>query len=268
MPDKNAEIKKDPVVIESWMFRKKEEIPSLIYSIFLLILLSLLLNQFESLFYLWFIGIFLIIFTAYIMNSTEKGTSLLITRDQLPEIFELFEKLSNKLGVKNVRLYIKQSPVYNAFAFGVFQKTIVLHSSLVDDFSKEELEFVLAHELGHIKAGHTVANAFIPKLPTLPFPFSIVNEILSGFYDRNCEYTCDRCAIAVTKNPVAGVKTILKLMAGKSVVNKADFSSLADQIRGSRDIGVWLAELVSTHPFPVKRINHMLKFSKEVLVKR
>lgn len=262
------EIKKDPLIIESWMFRKKEEIPSLVYSIFLLGLLSVLLDQFGTLLFWTFFGIFIIIFTTYIKNSREKAASLLITRDQLPEIYELFEKLSNKLGIKNVRLYIKYSPDYNAFAFGVFQKAIVLHSALVDDFSKEELEFVLAHELGHIKAGHTVANAFIPKLPNLPFPFSIINDILSGFYDRNCEYTCDRCAVAVTKNPIAGVKTILKLMAGKSVVEKADFSSLADQIRGSRDFGVWLAELVTTHPFPVKRINHILKFSKEVLLKR
>jgi Zn-dependent protease with chaperone function len=268
MPENNPEKYKspEPKIIEAWMFRKKEELPSLLYALYLLAFIIILFNSFGNFTYLWLTGIFITCLGIYIFNNTLRGMSLRVTRDQLPELYEPFEKMCQKLGLKNVNLYVIQNPAYNAFAFGILQKSVVFHSSLIDDFSQDEVEWVMAHELGHIKAGHTLLNAFIPRIP--PSPISFIPEIVFGFYNRNAEYTCDRCAVAVTKNPVAGVKATLKLIAGSKIAKKIDYSTFAEQIRGARDFGVWFAELQASHPFGTKRINHILQFSKEVLIKK
>jgi len=268
MPENNPEKYKspEPEIIEAWMFRKKEELPSLLYSLYLLAFVVIISKTYSDFFYLWVGGILLFIIGSYLMNNSQRGRSLRVTHDQLPEIYEPFEKMCKKLGLKNVNLYITQNPVYNAFSFGIVQKSVVFHSSLIDDFTQEEIEWVMAHELGHIKAGHTVLGVFIPRIP--PSLFSFIPEIFFGFYHRNAEYTCDRCAVAVTKNPVAGVKATLKLIAGSKVAKRIDYSTFANQIRDARDFGVWLAELQASHPFGTKRINHILQFSKEVLIKK
>lgn len=268
MADSNPEKYKsvEPEIIEAWMFRKKEELPSLLYALYLLSFFIILSNSFGNFIVFWLVGILFICLSIYTSNNSLRGRSLKINKDQLPELYLPFEKMCLQLNLKNVNLYVTQNPVYNAFAFGILQKSVVFHSSLIDDFTQEEVEWVMAHELGHIKAGHTLLSAFIPRIP--PSPFTFISEAIFGFYHRNAEYTCDRCAVALTKNPVSGVKATLKLIAGSKVAKRIDYSTFADQIRSARDFGVWFAELQASHPFGTKRINHILLFSKEVLIKK
>lgn len=266
MPESNTpQLKQDPKIIQTWMFRKWQEFPSLTFIFVFGAVVSLAIGIFTEFIIYWFLGVFLAMFAVYMMNSSLKSSSLMLSKDQFPRIFEIFERVCYKLGANpnHIRLYIKQSPVYNAFALGIIQKAVILHSSLVDDFTDEELEVVIAHEVAHIVSGHTVFLAFIPR-QDIPFL-----ELVTGFYSRNCEYTCDRAAVAVTKNVVSCVTAMLKLCAGAKVSKSIDYTSFGDQIKMAQyDIGVFLAELSSSHPVPVKRIKAILNFAKNHLEKR
>src|SRR5580692_4156762 len=76
-----------------------------------------------------------------------------VTREQLPQAYEAVERLTQKIGIPMPKIYVIPTESPNAFATGrnpQHASIAVTHGilSLLDD---EELEGVLAHELGHVK---------------------------------------------------------------------------------------------------------------------
>jgi len=76
-----------------------------------------------------------------------------VTREQLPRVYNVVERLSAKQGLPMPKIYVIPSESPNAFATGRNPKhasVAVTHGilALLDD---EELEGVLAHELGHVR---------------------------------------------------------------------------------------------------------------------
>src|SRR5579864_7362431 len=76
-----------------------------------------------------------------------------VTREQLPRAYEVVERLTAKEGLPMPKIYVLPTESPNAFATGRNPKhasVAVTHGilGLLDD---EELEGVLAHELGHVK---------------------------------------------------------------------------------------------------------------------
>lgn len=75
-----------------------------------------------------------------------------LSRQEAPEIYNLLENLCISRGVAMPRLYIIESPVLNAYASGISERSyaITLTRGIVDALGKEELEAVIGHELTHI----------------------------------------------------------------------------------------------------------------------
>jgi heat shock protein HtpX len=76
-----------------------------------------------------------------------------VTREQLPRAYEVVERLTAKEGLPMPKMYVLPTESPNAFATGrnpQHASVAVTHGilQLLDD---EELEGVLAHELGHVK---------------------------------------------------------------------------------------------------------------------
>jgi heat shock protein HtpX len=76
-----------------------------------------------------------------------------VTREQLPRVYQVVERLSAKQGLPMPSVYVIPSESPNAFATGrnpQHASVAVTHGilNLLDD---EELEGVLAHELGHVR---------------------------------------------------------------------------------------------------------------------
>lgn len=73
-------------------------------------------------------------------------------RSETPEIYNILENLCISRGLTMPKLFIIDSPVLNAYASGINQKTyaITLTTGLIEKLEKDELETVIAHELTHI----------------------------------------------------------------------------------------------------------------------
>ena len=76
-----------------------------------------------------------------------------VTREQLPRAYQVVERLAAKDGIPVPKIYVIPTESPNAFATGrnpQHASVAVTHGilGLLDD---EELEGVLAHELGHVK---------------------------------------------------------------------------------------------------------------------
>ena len=58
-------------------------------------------------------------------------------------------------------LFVSQTPIANAGAFGVEEPFIIINSAAVDLLEPEELETVLAHEVGHVASEHVLYRTIL-----------------------------------------------------------------------------------------------------------
>lgn len=184
-----------------------------------------------------------------------------IGQNQFPLVYSTVEALCVKMEIKQMPdIYVIQSGgVLNAFASRFFGRNMVVVYSeifdLVEQGAEEELNFVLAHELAHIKRNHIGKMMFI--LPSMWIPG------IAEMYLRACEYTCDRYAAYYTGNYTASKNSLTILAIGKTMYGKVNRAEYLEQINNEKGFFVWLAEVLSTHPPLPKRINEISSFFGE-----
>ena len=76
-----------------------------------------------------------------------------VTREQLPEIYEIVERLTRKEGMPMPRIYLIPSETPNAFATGRNPEhaALAVTEGILRILDRRQLEGVLAHELAHVK---------------------------------------------------------------------------------------------------------------------
>lgn len=194
--------------------------------------------------YVALIGFFLLIaqiaFVAHL-----RGSAVRLGPEQMPELHERVTRLSQRIGLARVPdAYVMQAGgTLNAFATKFFRTNfIVLFSELLDACGENDAarDFIVAHELGHLHAGHLRWRWLL--LPGIAFPF------LGTAYSRACEYTCDRYGQAANANDERALDGLCILAAGgregPRVNRRALVAQRQDLDRVLMKIGQWL----STHP--------------------
>src|SRR5919199_1530487 len=84
------------------------------------------------------------------------ASAVKVTPQQCPDLHAKLQVACTTLGVDMPELFVQQSPIVNAFTGGVERPVIVLHSSLIERLTDEEVLAVVAHEVGHIHAEHVL----------------------------------------------------------------------------------------------------------------
>ena len=103
-------------------------------------------------------------------------------------------------------LYVSQTPVFNAGAYGVDAPFIVLHSAALELLDDDEVRVLLAHELGHVISGHAfyrtiaailflVSASALPGSPASPC-CRFASRFSSGRANRSCRVTAPACSVA------------------------------------------------------------------------
>jgi heat shock protein HtpX len=85
---------------------------------------------------------------ALMMNRAQP-----VTREQLPRVYRVVENLTQRVGLPMPRIYVIPSDSPNAFATGrnPSHAAVAVTQGILDLLDDEELEGVLAHELGHVR---------------------------------------------------------------------------------------------------------------------
>ena len=75
-----------------------------------------------------------------------------VTREQLPRAYNIVERLTQKMGIPMPKLYVIPTDSPNAFATGRNPQhaSVAVTHGILNLLTDEELEGVLAHELGHV----------------------------------------------------------------------------------------------------------------------
>ena len=141
--------------------------------------------------------------------------------------------------------------VLNAFATRfVGRNYVVIYSEIFDLIHEErtdELSFIIAHELGHVKRNHILKRLLL--FPSFIVPF------LGAAYSRACEYTCDNIGNALSPN---GSKNgLMILAAGKKSFKKVNMDEYLELAEDETGFWKWFAEKVSSHPNLPKRIENV-----------
>ncbi len=210
--------------------------------------------------------------TEEFMFLNNIAASVLVGEQQLPHIYKLLVEACQILDVEVPQLYLKQHPAPNAYTMAVRGKKpfIVVHTSLVDLLTLEELQAVIAHELGHLKCEHgvylTLANLIV--LATGGLVPGVGTAIAQGLQSqmlqwvRCAEFSCDRAALLVSQDPKTVISVLMKLSGGSPqlapLLNVDAFLAQARAYEGvsSDSLGKILALSQTeqlTHPVPVLR---------------
>lgn len=118
-------------------------------------------------------------------------------------------------------LYVSQTPLFNAGAYGVDDPFIVVHTAALELLSEEELRVLLAHEMGHVVSGHAFYRTIAAIL--LSISFSAL-PILAGIallpirlaileWSRKSELSADRAGLLGSQD-IEGSQRLLMKMAG------------------------------------------------------
>jgi len=76
-----------------------------------------------------------------------------VTREQLPEVYDIVERLTRKAGIPMPRIYVIPSDTPNAFATGrsPSHAAVAVTEGILRLLNARQLEGVLAHELSHVR---------------------------------------------------------------------------------------------------------------------
>lgn len=204
------------------------------------------------------------------------GGRVRIGPQQLPDLYALFRGCVSRAGVRpEPELFLESGPI-NAYTFGADRPFIVLSSAALTQLSRPELEFVLGHELGHIRFRHvlymTLARV-LPRLATqLPFGAAIAKGIDLALSDwqRKAELSADRMGLLVCQEPDAALRVMVKLSGFPPALypqlNVEAFLAQYDDFKAiDGDVGGLLAKALRSaeqdHPFTVVRAHEIQQWA-------
>src|SRR5690348_5642679 len=212
-----------------------------------------------------------------------------VSREDLPRAYAAVERLTQKIGIPMPKMYVIPTESPNAFATGRSPRhaSVAVTHGILQLLNDEELEGVLAHELGHVRnrdiltssIAATLAGA-ITILARMAFWFGLgggdrrereggglIMMLLAPFaamliqlwVSRTREYEADASGAHLTGNPYALASALEKIStASRQVPLIASPSSAHLFIVQPLVGGDMLANLFSTHPPIKKRIERLI----------
>ena len=186
---------------------------------------------------------------------------------QFPKLHERYQEVLATLDApKHYELFVSQTPIVNAGAYGMEKPFIVLNSGSLILLDEEEQTFLLGHEVGHILSGHVLyrtMTVLLYQLAQLGFPIvglaarAVLMALLE--WGRKAELSCDRAGLLAVQHPEASLRSFMKLAGGGNPkdTNLNEFLVQADEYRQSGDVADIVFKVLNllgtTHPFHVLR---------------
>ncbi len=186
----------------------------------------------------------------------ERSTSVRIGPDQFPEVWARIEHYAGRFGLDVVpdAWLVQEGGALNAFASKHGRRNFIRINADVFEVGTtsigprvkdpQALDFIIAHELGHVAARHTT------YWYALLFSFIAYLPLLGSALSRAKEYTADNLAHAVVPD---GDRGIVLLSSGKYLYPMVDGRAIAARA-SDRDVFVWVWNALSTHPIQTKRL--------------
>lgn len=214
-----------------------------------------------------------------------------IQKEQNPRLYRTVENIAITTGMPMPKVYIINDPAPNAFATGRDPKhgAIAVTSGLLDIMDDQELEGVIAHEMGHVQNydirvsmivfGLVVAIGFVADILLRMSFFArnsrdnnnpvvlifgliaiivapLVATLVQLAISRQREYLADATGALTTRNPEGLARALQKLGEYGAPIRRKS-TSMAHMWIADPDKPGLVARLFSTHPPIPERIERL-----------
>jgi Zn-dependent protease with chaperone function len=191
------------------------------------------------------------------------GNAFRVQNGRYAKLKTMVEDVAQDLKMPYVDVFIAQDPYLNAFAIGYTHPfTIVLHSAIVEQLDDKELRAVLCHEMGHIKYKHTMISAYTTPLTQLIPIIGPITGWFFGYWSRRAELTCDRLALAYTRDPHTVITALIKIHVGPKFAEYMQEEGVLYQARVGKGAMRAMAQSLSSHPYLVTRVKEVIKYAE------
>jgi heat shock protein HtpX len=216
-----------------------------------------------------------------------------VTREQLPRAYGAVERLTQKIGIPMPKMYVIPTESPNAFATGRNPQhaSVAVTHGILGLLNDEELEGVLAHELGHVNNRDILISSVVATVAgaiTMLASMGRFAMIFGGFggdredrrggglaalfmlivapiaatliqlaVSRSREYQADATGARFTGNPYALASALQKIDAYAKRLPLQATPSTAHLFIIQPFLGMNFGNLFSTHPPTAKRIERL-----------
>jgi Zn-dependent protease with chaperone function len=215
------------------------------------------------------------------------GNSIQVGPRQYSTIYGLFRECVRDLDVHpEPSLFVSQNPQVNSYALGQEHPFVVVNTGVLDLLTEAEIRTVLAHELGHIKCGHTTliqmaiwateAASMLSEM-TLGLGNLVSSGLIFAFYEwrRKAELSSDRAALLVIDDLNTVMQTMMKVSGGSTqyghecslneFIRQSETYQELDQ-DGLNQIYKFLLYnggngSMLSHPFPLDRLRYLREWA-------
>ncbi len=199
-----------------------------------------------------------------------QANALRVSERQYGHIYERYRDIVETLDTEEYPLYVSQTPIANAGAYGMDQPFIILNSGTVLILNDDELSFILGHEVGHIMSGHVLYRTMMVlliQLASLGFPIVglAARAVLMGLleWSRKSELSSDRAGLLSIQDADVAMTAMMKMAGGgtSSNLDLGEFVRQAEDYREGGDVADHVFKVLNllgvTHPFWVLRLSEI-----------
>jgi heat shock protein HtpX len=211
-----------------------------------------------------------------------------VSREDLPRVYDVVERMTQRVGLPMPKIYVIPTDSPNAFATGRNPKhaSVAVTQGILQLLNDEELQGVLAHEIGHVNNRDILISSVAATLAgaitwlrygaifggmggrddrrggglgaLLMFILAPIAAMLIQFaISRSREYQADATGAQFTGNPYALASALAKLDAYSRRLPMVATPSTAHLFIIQPLLGMDFGSLFSTHPPIAKRIERL-----------
>jgi len=205
-----------------------------------------------------------------------QANAVKVSEKQFPHIHGIYQEVCKTLDpAGEYDLFISQTPIVNAGAYGMDQPFIILNSGTIWLLNDDEIAFILGHELGHIMSDHVLyrtMTVLLIQLASMGFPVvglaarAVLVALLEWY--RKSELSSDRAGLLTVQDPQIAMGAMLKMAGGipnggkwETEYNLDEFIVQAEEYRSGGDVADQVYKVLNlmatTHPFYVLRVSEI-----------
>ncbi len=199
-----------------------------------------------------------------------QANAVKVSENQFGHIYGIYKECLKTLDAPEYPLYMSQTPIVNAGAYGMDEPFIILNSGTVRLLEDDELAYVISHEIGHIMSDHVLyktMTVILINLANMGFPIvglaarAVLVALLE--WSRKSELSSDRAGLLGVQDPEIVMRTMLKMAGGGSTEETSlkEFIIQAEEYREGGDIADQVFKVLNlmfqTHPFYVLRVSEL-----------